>query len=109
MQTLPPRTHRRDMSFVLFDRDRIMARRPMIYGRLIRTKKHTDDTRGVAYIIAVAEVAEAIAIIRTREAGSDYDIEDLGPVSDQLLETLAIPSGEFLRIDAMAPFCSEHA
>ena len=86
-----------------------MARRPMMYGRLIRTKKHTNDTKGVSYIVAVAEATEAMAIIRMREAGSDYEIEDLGRVSEQLLETLAIPSGEFLRIDAMAPFCSEHA
>jgi|ERR1700734_893796 len=100
---------RRDMSFVLFDRDRMLARCRMAYGRLIRTKKHTDDTKGVAYIVAVAEAAEAIAIIRTREAASDSQIEDLGRVSEQLLATLAIPSGEFLRIDAMAPFFSEHA
>jgi hypothetical protein len=100
---------RRDMSFALFDRDRIMARCRMAYGRLIRTKKHADDTKGVAYIVAGAEAAEAIAIIRTREAGSDDEIEDLGRVSEQLLETLDIPSGEFLRIDAMAPFRSEHA
>ena len=87
----------------------MLARCRMAYGRLIRTKKHTDDTKGVAYIVAVAEAAEAIAIIRIREAASNSEIEDLGRVSEQLLATLAIPSGEFLRIDAMAPFFSEHA
>jgi hypothetical protein len=86
-----------------------LARCRTAYGRLVRIKKLTDDAKGVAYIVAVAEAAEAMAIIRTREPGSDYEIEDLGRVSEQLLETLAIPSGEFLRIDAVAPFFSEHA
>jgi hypothetical protein len=89
--------------FCLSKRYRIVARCPMGYGCLIRTKKHTTDAKGIAYIVAVAEAAEAIAIIRTRVAGSTYEIEDLGRVSEQLLATLAIPPGEFLRIDAMGP------
>jgi hypothetical protein len=80
---------------------------PCHYGQLIRKKDNTGGAKRIIYIVAVAEAGEVIAIIRTRQADCDCEIEDFGRVSEELLASLAIPSGEYLRIEAMAPLGSE--
>lgn len=76
-------------------------RRPMQYGRLIRTSP-SYDAASVAYIVAVAEAPDAIEFIRTKVASSGDKIEDLGRVSEALIRALEIPSGGFMRVDDKA-------
>ncbi len=73
----------------------------MPYGRLLRVRRFRGDPRGLAYIVAVADPAEAIALIKDRIATSGHEIEDLGRVSDALLRSLNLSAGEFVQTDAI--------
>jgi hypothetical protein len=75
------------------------------FGRLVRVSRFRGDRDTVAYIVAIANPDDAMEIIRTKiaEPGymiEDYVIEDLGRVSDALLRSLNLSSGEFVRADA---------
>jgi hypothetical protein len=67
-------------------------------GRLIRTRSSSDPS-AVAYIVSVPESVEAMALIKTKVAAPDEDVEDLGHVSEDLLNVLRLKPGEFLRLD----------
>ena len=69
-------------------------------GRLIRVEKYRNDPKAVAYIVAIADPDEAIALIRKNAATTDDEIRDLGRVSDALLNSLKLQAGEFIRADA---------
>jgi hypothetical protein len=69
-------------------------------GRLIRVEKYRGDPRAVAYIVAVADPDEAIALIRKEAAAADDEIRDMGRVSDALSNSLKLQAGEFIRADA---------
>jgi hypothetical protein len=69
----------------------------MHYGRLIRVGRFRGDPNGTAYIVAVAEPAKAIDLIRDKVASSSDEIEDLGRVSDALLIALKLKTGDFVR------------
>jgi hypothetical protein len=66
-------------------------------GRLIRVSKYRGDPKAVAYIVAVAESAKAIELIRSEVAQLGDEIEDLGRVSDALLIAMKIEPGSFVR------------
>jgi hypothetical protein len=74
---------------------------PMPDGRLIRiTGDHcTTAEPRVAYIVAVHESAKAIDLIRNQVAAAGELVEDLGRVSEELLDALRIESGSFIRVD----------
>lgn len=76
-------------------------RRQMEFGRLIRIKCGLKLT---AYIVALADPAAAIDLIRKRVGSPDDAIQDVGRVSDDLLRYLDLRSGEFMRADATHPF-----
>lgn len=69
-------------------------------GRLIRVEKYRNDPKAVAYIVAIADPDDAIALIRKNAAAADDEIRDLGRVSDALLNSLKLQAGEFIRADA---------
>ena len=69
-------------------------------GRLIRVEKYRSDPNAVAYIVAIADPDEAIALIRKKAAAADDEIRDMGRVSDALLNSLKLQAGEFIRADA---------
>jgi hypothetical protein len=71
------------------------------FGRLIRVKC---DLKLLAYIVALADPAAAIALIRKKVAGPADEVQDVAPVSDDLLRYLDLQSGEFMRADATHPF-----
>jgi hypothetical protein len=73
----------------------------MEFGRLIRAKCGLKLT---AYIVALADPAAAIDLIRKRVGSPDDAIQDVGRVSDDLLRYLDLRSGEFMRADATHPF-----
>jgi hypothetical protein len=69
----------------------------MGYGRLIRVSKCQGDEKAVAYIVALTEPAKAIELIRRKVADPDDQIEDLGRVSDALLNAMKLEPGTFVR------------
>jgi hypothetical protein len=69
-------------------------------GRLIRVSKGQDDPKAVSYIVAVADSVAAIDMIRSKVARDGDRIEDLGHVSGDLLRSLEIRPGDFIRTDA---------
>jgi hypothetical protein len=77
------------------------ARATEAFGRLVRASKCHGDRCAVAYIVAVANPSEAMELIRTKVAEPGCTIEDLGRVSDALLRSLNLSSGEFVRADAL--------
>ena len=70
------------------------------FGRLVRVSRFRGDRHAAAYIVAIANPDDAMDIIRTKIAEPGYMIEDLGRVSDALLRSLNLSSGEFVRADA---------
>jgi hypothetical protein len=71
------------------------------FGRLVRVSRFRGDPDDLAYIVAIANPADAMDVIRTKIAEPGYMIEDLGRVSDALLRSLNLSSGEFVRADAL--------
>ena len=67
-------------------------------GRLVRVTKGPGDPCTVAYIVALADPAKAIALIRAHAATAGDEIQDLGRVSDALLVTLNLGTGQFKRV-----------
>jgi hypothetical protein len=68
----------------------------MHYGRLIRVSRFRGDPKAIAYIVALAEPAQAIELIRGKVSNPGDEVEDLGRVSDALLVSLNLKTGEFL-------------
>jgi hypothetical protein len=77
------------------------ARATESFGRLVRASRCCGDRNAVAYIVAAAKASDAMEIIRTKIAEPGYMIEDLGRVSDAVLRSLNLSSGEFVRTDAL--------
>ena len=69
----------------------------MDYGRLIRIGKYSGDPNAVAYIVAIPESAQAIELIRAKLGESGDHVEDLGRVSDALINAMKLESGDFVR------------
>lgn len=74
-------------------------------GRLVRVGKYAGDREAVVYVVAIAAANQAVALInravvRPSGQGDDLRIEDLGRVSEALLEALGLSAGEFTRADA---------
>jgi hypothetical protein len=68
-------------------------------GRLIRKSAYRGDSKSTAYIVAIDDAAKAIRLIKQNVAELGDDIEDLGRVSDGLLQALNLPAGSFASLD----------
>jgi hypothetical protein len=68
-------------------------------GRLIRKSAHRGDSKSTAYIVAIDDAAEAIDLIKQNVAAPGDAIDDLGRVSDGLLQALNLPAGSFASLD----------
>jgi hypothetical protein len=51
------------------------------------------------YVVAVADPAEAIDLLKARLGASSDQLEDGGRVSGSLIEALGVLPGEFIRAD----------
>jgi hypothetical protein len=63
-------------------------------GRLIRVKNRRGDADAVVYVVAEPDPAKAMDIIKA--AGLGDDLEDLGRVSEAVLNALALQPGQFM-------------
>jgi hypothetical protein len=68
-------------------------------GRLIRKSAYRGDTKSTAYIVAVDDATEAIDLIKKNVTEPGDDIQDMGRVSDGLLQALSLPAGSFVILD----------
>ena len=73
----------------------------MAAGRLIRVRKYRGASDAVAYIVAAAEKTAAVELISKAVAKPGDEVEDLGGVSEALLEALCITPGDYQRIDGI--------
>jgi hypothetical protein len=69
----------------------------MSYGRFIRAGRYHGDPHAVSYIVAIADATAAIELVRNSVTGSGHEIEDIGRVSDALLQALKISPGGVAR------------
>lgn len=78
-------------------------------GRLVRVGRYQGDRDAVGYIVAMPDEDAALDLIRIKVAGpSDY-VEDVGPVSQALLNTLELSLGQYIRAnDAAASRSIKH-
>jgi hypothetical protein len=70
----------------------------MMFGRLIRVRAYRRDPEATMYVVAEAEVEKAIAILKIALARPLDEYEDLGRVSDTLLNALSLQPGQFARL-----------
>jgi hypothetical protein len=66
-------------------------------GRLVRVRAHRADPESTIYVVAEPEAEKAIDILKIALALSHHDYEDLGRVSDTLLNALSLQPGTFAR------------
>jgi hypothetical protein len=69
----------------------------MMFGRLIRVRAHRRDPEATIYVVAEAEVEKAIDVLKIALARPYDEYEDLGRVTDILLNTLGLQPGKFAR------------
>jgi hypothetical protein len=69
----------------------------MMFGRLIRVREHRRDPEAAIYAVAEPEVDKAIGILRIALARPHDEYEDLGRVTDALLNALRLQPGQFAR------------
>jgi hypothetical protein len=67
----------------------------MGFGRLIRVQAYRTDPTAKIYVVAEPEAEKAIDILRVALARPDEDYEDLGRVTDALLNALSLQPGMF--------------
>jgi hypothetical protein len=68
-----------------------------MFGRLIRVRAHRRDPEARVYVVAEPEVEKAIGILKAALARPFDDYEDLGRVTDSLLNALSLQPGTFTR------------
>jgi hypothetical protein len=71
----------------------------MGFGRLVRVSRRCGDPSAVVYVVAIAEAAKAVEFIRQKLGQHGDEIEDLGHVSDALMQSLSLAPGAFMRAD----------
>jgi hypothetical protein len=69
----------------------------MGFGRLIRVRAHRRDPESTIYVVAEAEIEKAIDILKVALARPHDEYEDLGRVTDTLLNALDLQPGHFAR------------
>ena len=67
----------------------------MMFGRLIKVRAHRSDPEATIYVVAEAEVEKAIAILKIALVRPNDEYEDLGRVTDTLLNALSLQPGQF--------------
>jgi hypothetical protein len=68
----------------------------VLFGRLIRVGNRGESAQAI-YVVAEADPAAALEIIRRELAGPYIELEDLGRVSEGLLKALDLQPGQFIR------------
>lgn len=70
---------------------------------LLRVGRYQGDREAVGYIVAMPNEDVALDLIRIKVAGRPDYVEDVGPVSEKLLNALKQSLGQFIRANDAAP------
>jgi len=68
-----------------------------VFGRLVRVQRHRGDPAATIYVVAEPEAEKAIRILKNALSRLNDDYEDLGRVTDSLLDALSLQPGMFTR------------
>jgi hypothetical protein len=60
-------------------------------------KRRFRSDEAVIYVVAEPDAAEAIKVLKAAGLGHEADLEDVGRVTENLLNALALKPGEFAR------------
>lgn len=69
------------------------------WGRLIRVGKYRGDREAVSYLVAAPEGDDAIKLVQNKLGLVGHTVDDLGRVSEALLQGLKLSAGEIVRAD----------
>lgn len=69
----------------------------MAFGRMVRIGSHRGDANAAIYVVAEADAAQALRIVKAKLEQFDGEIEDLGRVSSDLLRALGLNPGEMVK------------
>ena len=68
-----------------------------MFGRCIRVGLHRGDPGAAVYVVAESDPAKALNILRTELPDNGSDFEDVGRVTQQLVDALDLKPGQFRR------------
>jgi hypothetical protein len=91
----PAAAMHRGRSRCLIKRFRWGHNKRMRFGRLIRVRSHRGDPEASVYVVAEAEPAKAVEVLRLGIVRPLDEYEDLGRVTDHLLAALNLEPGQF--------------
>ena len=69
----------------------------MSFGRLVRVGEHRGDPNAVIYVVAEADAAQAMRLVKAKLERFGGDVEDLGRVSGTLLTALGLHPGDITK------------
>jgi hypothetical protein len=68
----------------------------MGFGRIVRVGDRQSGASAHIYVVAEADSAQALRIVRTKLAQFDGEVEDLGRVSSDLIKALNLSPGDVI-------------
>jgi hypothetical protein len=68
----------------------------MGFGRMVRVGRRS-DVDAVIFVVAEADSAQALRIVKTKLERFDAEVEDLGRVSSDLVRTLQLNPGDIIK------------
>jgi hypothetical protein len=74
----------------------------MGFGRLISIEDWRGDPSDIVYVVAEPDPAKAIDVLKAAGLGHDAEFEDLGRVTEALLNEMALQPGQFARAETQA-------
>jgi hypothetical protein len=69
----------------------------MFFGRLVRVSRFKGQPDPTIYVVAEEDPDKALAIVKERLANHDFQYEDVGRVSQQLVDALNLKPGEIAK------------
>jgi hypothetical protein len=69
----------------------------MRFGRLIRVARRPLDPHGTLYVVAEPDPDKAVDLLKNALTDPDGEFEDLGRITEDLLDALQLESGTFTR------------
>ena len=70
-------------------------------GRLIRVSRFRGDPKAASYLVAIPNKGDALELIASQAAMPGDEVEDLGRVSEALITTLRLSTGQFMPVNGV--------
>jgi hypothetical protein len=69
----------------------------MLLGRLVRVSRFKGAPNPAMYVVAESDPDKALAIVKEQLANKEFEYEDVGQVSQQLLNALNLKPGDIAK------------